>query len=157
MLITKAKIIKKKASNQVEVQCDLQSSCDSCQSKNSCGASALNQLSSSTPYKNDKQVWQIEIPHNIEVEIGEQIEIGISDDGVVNEILKTYGVPLLSLFTGFFLAYFLNLTEGWSGLLAFSLFFVGIWANYQRNTATNIIDNKKTSTQYAVFIGRINP
>lgn len=92
MLREKATIIAKQG-NLYTLHSQRQSSCGSCSSKAGCGTSTLAQ------YMGNKPI-EFEILDSADYKIGEQVELGLSEAGLLGGSFWLYLVPLLIFITG---------------------------------------------------------
>jgi len=80
---------------QVTVKMALKSACSGCEQKQSCGTSAV-----ATAFADKSQL--IEIKTNQQINIGQQVELGVSEQGVLASAFLVYILPLIGFFFGAF-------------------------------------------------------
>jgi len=77
----------------VWVETTRQSSCSSCSSKSGCGTATLGKVMG-------QKSSRIRVLGELQVEVGDQVVIGINDGALVRGSLAVYMVPLLGLIAG---------------------------------------------------------
>ncbi|WGE32646.1 SoxR reducing system RseC family protein [Actinobacillus genomosp. 2] len=73
------------------VQCSAKSACGSCAARNSCGTKSLSALTG------EKFVSLLELPVNEPLKVGDQIQIGLSEQTLLFSVFWIYCVPLFVL------------------------------------------------------------
>lgn len=108
------------------VETQRKSSCDSCQSKNSCGTSVLQRV-----LGNKRTRLKVNNPNHYAV--GDEVILGLREDALVKGSLLLYTLPLVAMFSFALLAKFLfqifdlEITEGYSILSALLGLAAGFW------------------------------
>ncbi|AKJ41579.1 SoxR-reducing system protein RseC [Pragia fontium] len=72
------------------LRCEQRSGCSSCQSQQTCGTRVLNKLG-------PQVVHDLKIPVSQPLSIGQRVELGIPESGVLLSALLVYIVPLLGI------------------------------------------------------------
>ncbi|MCD1125545.1 SoxR-reducing system protein RseC [Jinshanibacter sp. LJY008] len=72
------------------LRCEQQAGCSSCQSKASCGTRVLNKLG-------PQVIHDLKIPIEQPLAVGQRVELGIPESGVLLSALLVYMVPLLGI------------------------------------------------------------
>lgn len=91
MMTALAKVQQVKKTDQgwwVELACEQQSSCNSCQSQKSCGTGVVSKA-----IGNKTLIWQLNT--SLAVKSGDVVEIGIGENSVLSSALLVYLTPLL--------------------------------------------------------------
>lgn len=82
-------------SDTVWVKCQTQSACQSCSAKGSCGTSVL---AKAFPTRTQSLGVKVERQHGFQV--GQTVELTVTDKVLVNAAIKVYLIPLLGLILG---------------------------------------------------------
>ncbi|EJK2115047.1 transcriptional regulator [Vibrio navarrensis] len=77
----------------VELSCEQQTSCNSCASQKSCGTGIVSKAVGKKAL-----AWHLQTQQRLQV--GEVVEIGISEQNVLRSALIVYVVPLMALIVG---------------------------------------------------------
>lgn len=99
-----------------------QSACGSCSAKAGCGKHAMSQLGRKV------SLW---LP-NVDLEIGQQVVVGLPEGAILRSTLALYGIPLIFLLSGAIVG---NAIFGELGSIVFSVFFMMIGFKIARSRA----------------------
>ena len=109
----------------VWVQAIQQSACGSCQAQKGCGHSLLAKVGQK----------QIDIPvlrNGINVNIGDQVIIGVAEQAILKSSMIMYGIPLLSMMFVAMTSTMMGVPEGGTILLSFVSLLLGfLWVNFR--------------------------
>ncbi|WP_409311149.1 SoxR-reducing system protein RseC [Pectobacterium sp. B1J-3] len=75
------------------LRCEQRSGCSGCQSRSSCGTGLLNQLGAPAEHL-------LTVPCEQPLEVGQRIELGITEASLLRSAVMVYLLPLLGVFTG---------------------------------------------------------
>jgi sigma-E factor negative regulatory protein RseC len=92
-LATVASVYREGHSYRVELSCEQQTSCSSCQSKNSCGTGIVSKA-----LGNKQLSWQIKTEKAVQP--GDVVEIGFPEKRLLQSAALVYLLPILFLFIG---------------------------------------------------------
>lgn len=95
----------------VRVRVNRQSACGSCQARAACGQGLMQVIQ-------PEHCHEVRALTDLNLQEGEFVVLGVSENLVLRSALMVYLLPLLALITGAVLGQQLGLSEGWSILLA---------------------------------------
>lgn len=110
---------------QAWVETVRQASCGSCGSKSSCGTSTLSKLFGNRPFR-------VEVKNPIHANVGSEVMIAVSEQGLMGGAARLYLLPLLALFGALGVAEWLPLQQEWSKVLLALLLTAGV-VQWMRN------------------------
>ncbi|UTM57804.1 SoxR reducing system RseC family protein [Photobacterium sp. CCB-ST2H9] len=101
------------ARNQITVSCQQQTSCGSCASQNSCGTGVISKVLPGRQHQLTLSTRNIDEP----IEVGQLVEIGLSERSVLQSALLVYVLPLVCMLLGTLLGqwWFVELAGGGEG------------------------------------------
>ncbi|KDM92631.1 SoxR reducing system RseC family protein [Photobacterium galatheae] len=99
--------------NQITVSCQQQTSCGSCASQNSCGTGVISKVLPGRQHQLTLSTKHVHEP----IEVGQLVEIGLSERSVLQSALLVYVLPLVCMLLGTLLGqwWFVELAGGGEG------------------------------------------
>jgi sigma-E factor negative regulatory protein RseC len=122
-MVEESALVLKVDSDTVWVQAIQQTACGSCQAQKGCGHSLLAKVGQK----------QIEIPvsrNGLDVQVNDQVMIGVPEQAIIRSSLMMYGIPLISMILVALLGTGLGISEGGIIILSFVSLIAGfVWVN----------------------------
>jgi sigma-E factor negative regulatory protein RseC len=122
-MVEESALVLKVDSDTVWVQAIQQTACGSCQAQKGCGHSLLAKVGQK----------QIEIPvsrNGLDVQVNDQVMIGVPEQAIIRSSLMMYGIPLISMILVALLGTGLGIREGGIIILSFVSLIAGfVWVN----------------------------
>jgi sigma-E factor negative regulatory protein RseC len=122
-MVEESALVLKVDSDNVWVQAIQQTACGSCQAQKGCGHSLLAKVGQK----------QIEIPvsrNGLDVQVNDQVMIGVPEQAIIRSSLMMYGIPLISMILVALLGTGLGIREGGIIILSFVSLIAGfVWVN----------------------------